>query len=119
MSGVYRTFKIHEDEVEGVINTWIDVLDDVTLAEVRAVLPKLCRCEPYIDFAPSPGAIYQACMDSGVNLTVYQIQQREQEQRMLELKEYHETEQVGPMPDSVRERLDKVFKKARVIQDES
>lgn len=52
-------------------------------------------------------------------LSVYQIQRQEQEQQLLELKEYHETEKVGPMPDHIREKLDAVFKKVRVTQDES
>lgn len=52
-------------------------------------------------------------------LTVYQIQQQENEQARLELQEYHETEKVGPMPDHIKAKLDAVFKKARVTLDES
>lgn len=115
LSAAYRSFTIDSEEAEGVVNVWIDILQDIPFESAQEATRRLCRIKT--DFAPTPAEIYQACLDNELDLSVYQIQQREHEQRMLELKEYHETEEVGPMPDSVRERLDKVFKKARVIDN--
>ncbi|AIQ54539.1 hypothetical protein R70331_25485 [Paenibacillus sp. FSL R7-0331] len=108
---------ISDDEVLDVIGVWEDILRDIPNEDVMQAARRLCRENN--SFAPTPGEIYQACIQSGKEMTVYQIQQQEQELRMLELQEYHETEKVGPMPDHVREKLDAIFKKARVTEDES
>lgn len=107
---------IDESEVDSVIGVWQDILQDIPNDTAMQAVRRLCR--ENTSFAPAPGEIYQACMDNGTELTVYQIQQQEQQQRMLELQEYHETEKVGPMPDHVRQKLNAVYKKARVTQDE-
>lgn len=108
---------IEEGEAEDVIGTWTDILQDIPPDIAMTATRRLCRIKA--DFAPTPGEIYQACIERSTELTVYQIQQQEHEQRMLELKEYHETEQVGPPPEHVRQKLDAIFKKVRVTEDES
>lgn len=116
LSAAYRSFRIDEDEVEGVINVWTDILQDIPTETAMAATRRLCRTK--IDFAPTPGEIYQACIDNGTALTVYQIQRQEQEQRVLELQEYHESEEVGPAPDFVQKKIDAVFR-TKVKPDES
>ncbi|WP_245864466.1 replicative helicase loader/inhibitor [Paenibacillus donghaensis] len=116
LSAAYRSFRIDEDEVEGVIRVWADILQDIPTETAMAATRRLCRTKT--DFAPSPGEIYQACTDSGTELTVYQIQKQEQQARVLELQEYHETEEVGPAPDFVQKRIDAIFR-SKVKPDES
>lgn len=108
---------INEDEVQDVVGVWTDILQDIPPDVAMAAARRLCR--ENTSFAPTPGEIYQACMDSGPELTIYQLQKQEQQQRLLELREYHETEKVGPPPDHIRQKLDAIFKKARVTEDES
>lgn len=50
--------------------------------------------------------------------TVYEIQRQEQEQAILELQEYHATEDVKPMPSHIAERLEKLFSKSKVNANE-
>ncbi|MGG4090606.1 hypothetical protein [Paenibacillus lautus] len=47
-------------------------------------------------------------------LSVYDVQKIEREQEALSLKEYHENNVVGPPPDHVLEKLNKLFNKTRV-----
>ncbi|MBW4083586.1 replicative helicase loader/inhibitor [Paenibacillus sp. S150] len=117
LSAAYRSFVINEDEVQDVVGVWTDILQDIPPDVAMAAARRLCR--ENTSFAPTPGEIYQACMDSGPELTIYQLQKQEQQQRLLELREYHETEKVGPPPDHIRQKLDAIFKKARVTEDES
>lgn len=116
LSAAYRSFVIDESEVDSIVGVWQDILQDIPNDTAMQAVRRLCR--ENTSFAPTPGEIYQACMDRGTKLTVYQIQQQEQQQRMLELQEYHETEEVGPMPERVRQKLNALYKKTRVTQDE-
>jgi len=108
---------ISEDEVQDVIGVWTDILQDIPADVAMAAARRLCRIKT--DFAPTPGEIYQACMDNETNLTVYQIQQQEQQEQTLALMEYHASENVGPMPEEVERKLAAVFRKAKVKPDES
>ncbi|WP_433584033.1 hypothetical protein [Paenibacillus amylolyticus] len=47
-------------------------------------------------------------------MSVYDVQRIEREQEVLALKEYHEKNVVGPPPNHVLEKLQKVFNKTRV-----
>lgn len=47
-------------------------------------------------------------------ISVYDVQKIEREQEALSLKEYHENNIVGPPPDHVLEKLNKLFNKTRV-----
>lgn len=47
-------------------------------------------------------------------LSIYDVQKIEREQEVLSLKEYHENNIVGPPPDHVLEKLQKLFNKTRV-----
>lgn len=98
------------------MNVWMDILQGVSFEAAQEAVRRLCR--ENTSFAPTPGEIYQACIRSGPELTIYQVQQQEYEQRMLELSEYHETEQVGPAPDFVQKRIDAIFR-SKVKPDES
>ncbi|KGE18453.1 hypothetical protein [Paenibacillus wynnii] len=51
--------------------------------------------------------------------SVYDIQRLENQMDMLELEEYHLTENAKPMPDYVREQLQATFSKLKVNPDES
>lgn len=116
LSAAYRSFVIDESEIDSVIGVWQDILEDIPNDTAQAAVRRLCR--ENTSFAPTPGEIYQACMDKGTGLTVYQIQRQEQEQRILELQEYHETEKVGPAPDAVQKKIDAIFR-SKVKPDES
>lgn len=117
LSAAYRSFTVEREEADGVVNVWTDILQGVSFEAAQEAVRRLCR--ENASFAPTPGEIYQACMDSGPQLTIYQIQQQEQQQRMLELQEYHETEDVGPMPDHVREKLNSVFEKFKAVKPDA
>ncbi len=117
LRSAYRSFVIDGNEIDAVITTWQDILQDIPNEVAYKAVRELCRVRP--KFAPDPADIYLACIERETELTVYQIQQQEHEQRMLELKEYHENEQVGPPPEHVRQKLDAIFQKVRVTEDES
>jgi hypothetical protein len=116
LSSAYRSFKVEEDEVGDVIGVWADILRDIPSDVAMEATRRLCRIKT--DFAPSPGDIYQECIDSGPTLTIYQLQRQEHEQRILELQEYHETEKVGPAPDFIQQKIDAIFR-TKVKRDES
>lgn len=99
------------------MNVWMDILQNVPFETAQQETRRLCRLKT--DFAPTPAEIYQACTESSSTLTVYQIQQKEHEQQLLELQEYHEREEVKPMPEHIANRLDQLFAGMRVNEDES
>ena len=51
-------------------------------------------------------------------LSIYDIQKQEREQEQLALKEYHENNEVVPMPDHIREKINALLQKTKVGDSE-
>ncbi|WP_081394579.1 MULTISPECIES: replicative helicase loader/inhibitor [Paenibacillus] len=116
LRSAYRSFVINDNEIDAVITTWQDILQDIPNEVAYATVRNLCRVRP--KFAPDPADIYLACTEHKAEMTIYQAQRLEQEQRVLELQEYHETEKVGPPPDFIQKKIDAIYR-TKVKTDES
>ncbi|WP_216479267.1 hypothetical protein [Paenibacillus brevis] len=104
ISGAYRNFVIEDSEMEGTIGVWMDILQDIPFQIALERTRDLCRTK--IEFAPTPAEIYQACLESH---SFYELQRIEEQQELLELQQYNE--QAVPMPDHIRERLERRVKR--------
>ncbi|WP_074961776.1 replicative helicase loader/inhibitor [Paenibacillus sp. LC231] len=112
ISGAYRSFRtVDDDQAEHEVAVWHDILQDIPNQLAMERTRELCRVNT--TFPPTPAAIYQACTQQQER-SVYDIQKIEREQEVLALKEYHENNVVGPPPDHVLEKLNKLFNKTRV-----
>ncbi|WP_217496341.1 replicative helicase loader/inhibitor [Paenibacillus algicola] len=117
IAGAYRSFRTADDtQVAEEVAVWHDILQDIPTEIAIQKTRELCRINT--KFAPTPAEIYQACTEPET-YSIYELQRREQEQQLLELKEYHEREEVKPMPDHIANRLEKLFASMRVNNDES
>lgn len=116
ISRAYRNFIIDEKDLDDTVTVWHDILQDVSGEEAQRVTRLLCRT--HTQFAPTPAEIYQAVLDQRPSPSVYEVQQLEERQAVLELKEYHEREKAVPMPDHIREQLNATLKKVTVTTDE-
>ncbi|GIO57970.1 hypothetical protein J21TS7_62880 [Paenibacillus cineris] len=117
ISGAYRSFRMADDEqAADEVAVWHDLLMDIPIELAMQKTRELCRINKH--FAPTPAEIYQACVENQT-LSIYEIQRRENEQQLLELQEYHEREEVKPMPEHIARRLDQLFAGMRVNNDES
>lgn len=96
------------------IDVWYAVLKDSSAEQAQRNLMDHFRTNR---FPPTPADLIRA--EEGRPLSVYEIQKQENEQQLLELQEYHEREDVKPMPDHIARRLDKLFAGMRVNDDES
>lgn len=117
IAGAYRSFRTADDEQAAEeVAVWHDILSDIPNELAMQKTRELCRINKH--FAPTPAEIYQACVQNQP-LSIYEIQRLENERQELELKEYHEREEVKPMPEHIARRLKQVFAGLRVNQDES
>ncbi len=117
IAGAYRSFRTADDaQAEQEVAVWHDILQDIPNQLAMEKTRELCRVNT--TFPPTPAEIYQACVQNQ-SLSVYQIQRIENEQQLLELQEYHEREEVKPMPEHIANRLEKLFAGMRVNRDES
>jgi hypothetical protein len=118
ISGAYRSFRTADDEqAADEVKVWHDLLSDIPNELAMQKTRELCRINKH--FAPTPAEIYQACIEVAPAMTVYEAQRLENERQLLELKEYHEREEVKPMPEHIARRLDQLFAGMRVNNDES
>lgn len=117
LSAAYRSFTVDRDEAEGVVNVWMDILQGVNFEAAQDAVRRLCR--ENTAFAPTPGEIYQACMSKGTKLSIYDIQELERQQEQLLLQEYHETNEVIPMPDHIHKLLERLEKKRTLGGDDT
>lgn len=112
ISGAYRSFRtVDDDQAEHEVAVWHDILQDIPNQLAMEKTRDLCRTNT--EFPPTPAKIYQACTQQQER-SVYDVQKIEREQEALSLKEYHENNIVGPPPDHVLEKLNKLFNKTRV-----
>ncbi|MFU1797630.1 replicative helicase loader/inhibitor [Paenibacillus azoreducens] len=112
LSAAYRSFTIDPDEVEGVVNVWMDLLQDVSFETAQQETRKLCRIKT--DFAPTPSEIYQACQQQ--TRSFYELQRAEEESDRLALAEYNQ--QAIPMPEQILKRREKLLAERKVNADE-
>lgn len=98
------------------VTVWHDILQDISGDAAQRITRQLCRKNT--QFPPTPAEIYQETLDE-TDCSIYEVERLETEQALLELKEYHETENVMPMPDRVRKRLAEVQQRVQVTSDES
>lgn len=116
ISRAYRNFNIDPSDLNDTVTVWHDILQDISGETAQRVTRQLCRINT--QFPPTPAEIYQTTLDE-VTRTVYEVERLETEQALLELKEYHETENVVPMPERVRKRLEAIQQRVQVTSDES
>lgn len=96
------------------IDVWYAVLQDTSADQAQRNLMEHFRTNR---FPPTPADLIGA--DRQQPLSVYESQRLENEQQLLELQEYHEREEVKPMPEHIANRLDQLFAGMRVDEDES
>ncbi|WP_211746377.1 hypothetical protein [Paenibacillus sp. Marseille-Q4541] len=60
------------------------------------------------DFEPKISSIINYQWRNGSEHSLYEVQQRQREQDILELKQYHSSEDVKPMPDHIRKRIERI-----------
>lgn len=94
-----------------VTKLWHSMLQDVDYEVAQERLLKHIRTSK---FAPVPADI---CNPEGPQPSYYELQRAEEQQDALALQEY--LEEAVPMPERVRQRLERLNKKARVNMDES
>lgn len=117
IAGAYRSFRTaDDDQAEQEVTVWHDILQDIPTQLAMERTRELCRVNT--KFPPTPAEIYQACFQQQER-SVYEIQRLENEQQLLELQEYHEREEVKPMPENIAKRLKELFAGMRVNEDES
>lgn len=104
---------INDNEIDAVITTWHDILENIPNEVAYTATRELCRVRP--KFAPDPAEIYLACTVQ--EKSFYELQRQEEETEQLALEEYFE--KAVPMPDHIRERLERSNKKRKVNSDES
>ncbi|WP_170287177.1 replicative helicase loader/inhibitor [Paenibacillus faecis] len=118
IAGAYRSFRtVDETQAEEEVAVWHDLLREIPNELAMEKTRQLCQINKH--FAPTPAEIYQACVQKQSLLSIYEIQRLENEQQLLELQEYHEREEVKPMPEHIAKRLESLFVNMRVNRDES
>ncbi len=111
ITNVYQNFEV-EDPIK--IDVWHAVLQETSVEQAQVNLMEHFRTNR---FPPTPADLIRA--EQNQPLSIYEIQRLENERQELELKEYHEREEVKPMPEHIARRLEQVFAGLRVNQDES
>ncbi|PAD73946.1 hypothetical protein [Paenibacillus campinasensis] len=112
ITNVYQNFEV-EDPAK--IDVWYMVLRETSVESAKSNLMMHFRTS---SFPPTPADLIGG-KEPEKSLTIYDIQRKEQEQQLLELQEYHEREDVKPMPDHIAKRLGQIFAGMRVNRDES
>lgn len=102
---------INEQELDTTVGVWLDILQDVPFEIAKEKTRDLCRINKH--FAPTPAEIYQACYE---NPSYYDLLRQEDRIDQLALQAYNE--QAVPMPDHIRERLERRAAR-KVNSDES
>lgn len=108
ITNVYQNFEVNDPSK---IDVWTAILRDTNVIEAKQNLMDHFRTNKY---PPTPADIIRA--DQTQPLTVYEVQRLENDQHMLELKEYQENEDVKPMPDYIKKQLREL--RLKVISDE-
>lgn len=106
-SKIYSKFKI-EDEI--TFNIWYKLLENTPF---DIGLENLNNHMLTSEYPPKPANLVQ----SQTELSWHQYQQQEAEQSRLALQAYHENEDVKPMPDYVREKLEQIGNKFKGGED--
>lgn len=103
---------INENEVGDVIAVWTDLLRDIPNDAANQAVRRLCKVKK--EFAPTPAEIIEECQPEQ---SFYALQRAEEQQDALALQE--DLEHAVPMPEHIRERLERHQKRTRVNMDES
>lgn len=109
---IYSTFHVPDEET---FSMWHELLKDVPF---QVAVENLKHHMKTNEFAPKPKNFIGDYFDHK-ELSWHQYQQQEAEQSRLALQAYHENEDVKPMPDYVREKFERLAKKARGEHHES
>lgn len=95
VSLVYQNFEVNDP---AKIQVWEMLLKDEDYNAVQQMAVNHCKSEK---FPPVPADL----IPTKLSMSVYQLQQKEREQDLLELEEYHEKNKTVPMPDYILKEL--------------
>ncbi|MFD5022251.1 replicative helicase loader/inhibitor [Paenibacillus sp. NPDC058367] len=113
LSAAYRSFTIDPDEANGVVNVWLEILEDVPFEAAQNATKRLCRIKT--DFAPTPGEIYQESLQK-VEPSYYEALRLEEQENKLLLEAYDQT--AVPMPDDILQKRQKLNERRRIDLNE-
>lgn len=111
ITNVYQNFEV-EDPAK--IDVWHAVLRETPIKVARLNLMDHFRTSR---FPPTPADLIR--LEYKQPLSVYELQKLDNDRQLLELQEYHEREEVKPMPEHIANRLNKLFAGMRVDEGES
>ncbi|WP_413373243.1 hypothetical protein [Paenibacillus taichungensis] len=95
ISLVYQNFEVNDP---AKIQVWEMLLKDEDYNDVQRMAVDHCKTEK---FPPVPADL----IPKKHSMTVYDHQQLEREQDLIELQEYHENNKTVPMPDYILKEL--------------